>query len=73
MPSAVTVSVGDEPLAPGLVGRRAAHPHLRGIQQAELPARPQVDDHIGQGPQPEPALDGAAALGRQWGTSPTAR
>jgi hypothetical protein len=47
------------------VGRRAAHPDLGGIEQTELPAGAQVGDHIGQGVQPDPVLDGAAALGQQ--------
>ena len=52
-------------MAAGFVGRRAAHPHLRGIRQAELSVGAQVGDHIGQGPQPKPTLYGAAAFGQQ--------
>ncbi len=47
------------------VGRWAAHPDLGGIEQANLPAGAQVGHHIGQGAQPKPALDGAAATGQQ--------
>ncbi len=50
--------------------RRAAHPHLGGIQQADLPLPPQVGDHIGQRAQPDSALHGAAALGQQWTNLP---
>ncbi len=49
-------------MATGPVGRRAAHPYLGGIEQADPPAGAQVGDHVGQGAQPDPALDGAAAL-----------
>ncbi len=49
----------------GLVGRRAAHSDLGGIQQADLPAGAQMGEHVGQGAQPDPAGDGAAALGQQ--------
>ncbi len=42
--------------------RRAAHPHLGGIQQAQLPAGAQVGDHVGQRAQPNSALHGAFAL-----------
>jgi hypothetical protein len=43
----------------GLVGGRAAHPDLGGIEQAELPAGAPVGDHVGQGAQPDPAVHGA--------------
>jgi hypothetical protein len=56
---------GDEPVPPRPTRRRAAHAHLGGIEQAELPAGAQVGDHVGQRVQPEPAFDGAAALGQQ--------
>jgi hypothetical protein len=65
--------IRDEPLAPLPTRRRAAHPHLDGIQQADLPAGAQVSDHIGQVAQPDPAFDGAAALGQQRATSPIVR
>jgi hypothetical protein len=38
---------------------------LGGIQQADLPAGAQMGDHVRSGGQPDPALDGAAALGQQ--------
>ena len=52
------------------MGRRAAHPDLGGIQQADAPGGAQVGDHVGQGAQPDPAGDGAAALGQQWAHLP---
>jgi hypothetical protein len=64
---------GDEPLSVGLVGRRAAYPHLGGIEQTELPAGTQVGDHIGSGAQPDSASDGASPLGQQRAHPPTAR
>jgi hypothetical protein len=56
-----------------LVGRRAAHPHLGGIEQADLSTGAQMGDHIGQGAQPDPpstVQPRSASSGR---TSPTAR
>ena len=52
-------------MATGPMGRRAAHSNLGGIQQADPPAGAQMGDHVGQGAQPDPAFDGAAALGQQ--------
>jgi hypothetical protein len=57
----------------GSTGRRAAHPHLGGIGQADLPAGAPVGDHIGQGAQPDSALVGAAALGQQRADLPDGR
>ena len=58
-------SARDEALATRPTRRRAAHSNLGGIQQAELPAGAQVGDDVGQGAQPDPAFDGATALGQQ--------
>jgi hypothetical protein len=64
---------GNEPVPARPAGRGAAPSDLGGIEQAELPTGTEVGDDIGQGAQPEPVLDGAAALGRNGCTSLTAR
>ena len=49
----------------GLTGRRAAHPDLGGIEQADLPAGAPVGEDIGQGAEPDSALHGATTIGQQ--------
>ena len=68
MTSALTVLARalPETTEAGLVGGRAAHPHLGGIQQAQLPTGAQVDDPVGLGGQPHSPPGGAVASGQQW-------